>query len=224
MTRNAFVYLAFACLATASTAPAQVLNYEVRFKGAIVATQTVTVARNGSDTTVHAAFSADLHVFVAVHHYEEALSVTFRPDGTITEMRARISDGPRQVEIEGRAGALDVLQVVRRDPDGVSSNYIPRAEYDFPSLMMYGTDPATFLPDRASVRVFSEADGRVLPVTLQTISESKTFERQYLKSLHLIWTEGSFISHSWHPERFSNLPDCYIRQSEAGEFTFTLLR
>ena len=68
------------------------------------------------------------------------------------------------------------------------------------------------------------ADGRVVPVVIDTITESETFERQNLVSKHLIWTEGPHVSHSWHPERFSNLPRRYIRQSEGGEFTFQLLR
>jgi hypothetical protein len=32
------------------------------------------------------------------------------------------------------------------------------------------------------------------------------------------------VSHSWHPERFSNLQRRYIRQTDAGEFVFNLIR
>ena len=89
---------------------------------------------------------------------------------------------------------------------------------------MYGRAPADFLPTNSPARVLSIAQGEVRPVLVQSNMESDTFERQHLETTHLVWTDGPHVSHSWHPERFSNLPRRYIRQTDAGEFVFNLIR
>ena len=204
---------------------AEPVRYTVRFKDVVIATQEVTIAQVGDLITTTSAFEADMRVFVATHHYGEALSVTFRPDGTVVAFSARRTDGPVQTEIAATAGAEDVLRVVRTDREGITTNYIPRADYDFHSLILYGTEPSQFLPSNKVARVLNIAEGRIVPTTMQTISESQTTsERQYVRATHLIWGEGPYLSHSWHPERFSNLPTRYIRQSDTGEFIFDLQR
>ena len=205
-------------------ADAVAIRYEVSFKGDVVATQTVQIIQSGALKTIATAFEADLPVFVAMHHYSEQLSASFRADGTVERLGARIQDGPVQTVVSGTLQANDRLHVVRTDMSGVSTTSVARADYDFHSLILYGTAPADFLPTNRTARVLSIAEGRVVPVAIQTIDESDTFERQYLKSTHLVWTEGIYVSHSWHPERFSNLPRRYVRQTGSGEFTFNLLR
>lgn len=200
------------------------IRYAVEFKGEIVATQTVSIVQADGLTTLSSSFAADLPVFVARHHYSEQLSATFRSDGAVERLGARIQDGPVQTVVSGALQANEMLCVVRTDMAGVATAAVARADYDFHSLILYGTAPADFLPTNRPARVLSIAAGRVVPVAIQTIDESDTFERQYLKSTHLVWTEGSHVSHSWHPERFSNLPRRYIRQTDSGEFTFHLLR
>lgn len=200
------------------------IRYAVEFKGEIVATQTVSIVQADGLTTLSSSFAADLPVFVARHHYSEQLSATFRSDGAVERLGARIQDGPVQTVVSGTLQANEMLCVVRTDMAGVATAAVARADYDFHSLILYGTAPADFLPTNRPARVLSIAAGRVVPVAIQTIDESDTFERQYLKSTHLVWTEGSHVSHSWHPERFSNLPRRYIRQTDSGEFTFHLLR
>ena len=207
--------------ACAETVP---LYYTVRFKDALVATQTVTFAQDAGGDTVRAEFAADLHVFIAIHHYEEAQTATHRADGTVTAFRAVRVDGMDRVEVDGQLGTNDVLQVVRQDVRGVSTNFIPRTDYDFSSLMMYGHEPAGFLTTNVPARVLDILQGRVVPVTVQSISESITVERQNVKTRHLVWTDGEFISHSWHPERFHNLPSRYLRHNGSGVFDFTLQR
>ncbi len=206
------------------TAWAEPLYYQVRLKDAVVATQTVEFVHAGDLTTVKTAFEAEMRVFVAVHRYSESLSATVRPDGTVVEFSARIADGPGTVEITGTAGVDDSLSVVSSGIRGSSTNYIQRADYDLNSLTLYGTDPANFVPTNNPARVLQIDEGRVVPVTLQTISENYTFERQNLKSTHVVWSDGTHLSHSWHPDRFSNLPNRYIRQTTRGEFIFELQR
>ena len=210
--------------AFAQGAPNPAIRYAVEFKGDIVATQTVAIVQANGLTTISTAFAADLPVFVAQHHYSEQMSASFRADGTVERLGARIQDGPVQTVVSGTLQANDRLHVVRTDMSGVSTTSVARADYDFHSLILYGTAPADFLPANRTARVLSIAAGRVVPVAIQTIDESDTFERQYLKSTHLVWTEGAHVSHSWHPERFSNLPRRYVRQTGSGEFTFNLLR
>lgn len=208
----------------ASGADTLPIHYAVNFKDAEVATQTVSIVESGGLTTIAASFEAELPVFVALQRYSEELSVTFRTNGTVERLGAiRFDNGARTV-ISGTLQSNGLLRVVRTDMNGISTNSIARKDYDFNSLVLYGTAPANFLPTNRPARVLSVADGRVIPVLIQTISESETFERQHLVATHLVWTEGSHTSHSWHPERFSNLPRRYIRQTENGEFTFTLLR
>jgi hypothetical protein len=220
-----FLCACFAGLATvASAADAVDLRYEVAFKGAAVATQTVSIVQSAGLKTISTDFEADLPVFVATHRYSERLSATFRADGTVERLGVERIDGPGQTVLSGSRQGNGLLRVVRTDRNGISTNFIARAEYDFNSLVLYGTAPAQFLPTNSPARVLSIAEGRVIPTQIQTISESETFERQHLVSMHLVWTEGNHTSHSWHPERFSNLPRRYIRQTESGEFTFTLLR
>ena len=200
------------------------LHYAVSYKGNTVATQTVSIIQSAGFKTISSSFAADLPVFIARHHYSEQLSASFRPDGQVERLGAKIQDGPVQTVISGALQANERLQIVRTDMTGVSTASVARADYDFHSLILYGTAPADFLPTNRTARVLSIAEGRVVPVAIQTIDESDTFERQYLKSTHLVWTEGSHVSHSWHPERFSNLPRRYVRQTDSGEFTFHLLR
>ena len=200
------------------------LHYAVSYKGNTVATQTVPIIQSAGFKTISSSFAADLPVFIARHHYSEQLSASFRPDGQVERLGAKIQDGPVQTVISGALQANERLQIVRTDMTGVSTASVARADYDFHSLILYGTAPADFLPTNRTARVLSIAEGRVVPVAIQTIDESDTFERQYLKSTHLVWTEGIYVSHSWHPERFSNLPRRYVRQTGSGEFTFNLLR
>lgn len=209
----------------ASAAETRPVSYEVAFKGDVVATQTVSIIESDGQTTITTSFEAGLPVFIALQPYSEKLSATFRADGTVERLDAIRRDGLVPVEVTGELQANGWLQVVRTDRNGVSTNVIARADYDFNSLTLYGTAPADFLPGHRPARVLSIAEGRVVPMAIQTISESETTpERQHLASRHLIWTEGIHTSHSWHPERFSDLPRRYVRQTENGEFTFTLLR
>jgi len=213
-------------LATAASAADTLpIYYNVSFKGADVATQTVSIVESAGLTTVSASFEAKLPVFIALQTYSEELSATFRADGTVVRLGAIRFDNGARTAISGTRLSNGLLRVVRTDMNGGSTNSIAREDYDFNSLILYGTAPADFLPTNNPVRVLSVADGRVVPISIETISESKTTpERQHLASKHLIWTDGPHISNSWHPERYSNLPDRYIRQTENGEFTFTLLR
>lgn len=213
------VWLLAVCSVRADTFP-----YRVIFKEHEVATQAVEIVRSGDLTTVRTSYATDLYVFIARHHYAEDYSAAFRADGTVERFSARRSEGPVQVEILGQLEADDALRVVRSDPEGVSTNLILRKDYDVNSLALYSTAPADFLPTNQIVRVLEVSEGRVVPMTVQTISESYTFERQNLKSTHVIWGEGEFASHSWHPERFSNLPSRYIRHDSNGEFIFELQR
>lgn len=208
----------------AAGAEAGSIRYEVAAKDAPMATQTVSIIHSPGLTTISAAFEIDLPVFVAMHHYSENLSVSFRPDGTVERMESFRSDGGDRVAVSGTLQANGLLRVFRTDMDGCSTNLIARADYDFNSLILYGIPPAQFLPTNSPARVLSIAEGRIIPISIQTISESETFERQNLVSQHLVWTEGIHTSHSWHPERFSDLPRRYIRQTENGEFTFNLIR
>lgn len=203
---------------------AEPLRYEVRYRDALVATQLVTLGQSADGVTVRTEFEADLMVFIARHHLSESISATVRGDGTVLAFEARRVDGGNRTDVRGAMGAGDVLEVVREDRDGISTNYIQRGDYDFHSLAMYGADPASFLPTNQPARVLNLIDGRVKPVTTTVISESITFERQHLPTLHVIWSEPGFTSHSWHPERFSNLPSRHLRQDISGDFDFRLLR
>ena len=201
------------------------LRYSVSFKGAVVATQSVSIVHSGGLTTISSSFAADLPVFVATHHVAEQLSVTFRPaDGTVERLGARLQDGPNLTVVAGTSASNGALRIVRTDMDGITTNLVARADYDFHSLAFYGRAPANFLTTNVPARVLSIAQGEVRPIGIQTIAESDTFERQYLVSAHLVWTDGAHVSHSWHPERFSDLPRRYIRQTDAGEFVFNLIR
>jgi|APTNR8051073442_1049403.scaffolds.fasta_scaffold00006_329 hypothetical protein len=224
MTKNVLALLVLCGAVNAIRAETVPLSYAVRFKDAVVATQVVTFVQDAGGDTVRAEFAADLHVFIATHHYAEEQTATHRADGTVSAFRAVRVDGMDRVELEGRLGSDDVLQVVRQDAGGVSTNFIPRADYDFSSLMMYGHAPESYLPTNAPARVLDILQGRVIPVMLQSISESITVERQNVKTRHLVWTDGEFISHSWHPERFNNLPSRYLRHNGSGVFDFTLQR
>ena len=216
-------WLALAPPATA--AETRPVSYEVAFNGNVVATQTVSIVESTGRATITASFEAELPVFIAIPQYSEKLSATFRADGTVERLDAIRHDGLVPTEVAGELQENGLLQIVRTDRNGVSTNFISRRDYDFNSLTLYGTAPADFLPKQSPARVLSISEGFVVPTSIQSISESETTpERQYLTSKHLVWTEGSHTSHSWHPERFSNLPRRYIRQTENGEFTFTLLR
>lgn len=198
--------------------------YEVSFKGSLVATQTVMITESAGARTVTTSFEAFAPAFVAQHRIAEKLSVTYDTNDTVTALQADITDGGKFTKLAGTAGADGALRVVREDREGVSTNLIARADYDFNSLTLYGNAPTNFLSTNSLVRVLDVTEGRVFPVTVATVGESYTFERQRLDSTHVIWTEGANVSHSWHPERFSNLPVRYARQTGLGEFTFTLLR
>ena len=201
------------------------LSYAVVFKDQVVATQTVAIVHSGDRTTISCSFAADLPVFVATHHVAEQLSVTFRrTDGTVERLGARLQDGPNLTVVSGALASNDALRIVRTDMDGVATSVVARSDYDFHSLVFYGRAPADFLTTNVPARVLSIARGEVRPIGIQTIAESDTFERQYLVSTHLVWTDGAHVSHSWHPERFSNLPRRYVRRTDAGEFVFQLIR
>ncbi|MBW7908961.1 MAG: hypothetical protein H3C50_08615 [Kiritimatiellae bacterium] len=217
--------LAVLWLAWASVAGAQTLSYTVDFRGSRVATQQVTLAFADGALTARSEFAAELPVFVAHHRLAEDLSVTYATNGNVLKIRSKIVDGARQVEVNADVESDGVLRVIRTEMAGVTTNFIAREDYDFNSLAIYGNAPSNFIPSNASpARVLDVAEGRVVPVTLSTSLESTTFERQNLTTVHTVWTEGINVSHTWHPERFSNLPQRYIRQTSEGEFTFTLIR
>jgi hypothetical protein len=214
-------------LASALCAQAQeplAIRYQVEFKGFPMATQSILTAVSPELRTVTTHFAADLPVFVAMHRYSETLSASFRPDGTVVRLKAHRSDGPMQTDVSGNLESDGRLKVIRRDRDGTTTNFIAREDYDFNSLAIYGAPLDEYLPDHNPVRVLRVDRGEVETVDLLRIQESDTFERQHLESTHLVWKTDLFTSHSWHPERFSNLPRRYIRQTENGEFTFTLQR
>ncbi len=208
----------------AAPAGAQSLAYDVAFRGTSVATQQVTLAFEGDALSVRAEFAAELPVFVVHHEYSEDLSATYSTNGSVLRIHSVTMDGPKMIEVNAEAEPDGLLRVVRTDMSGVSTNYISRSDYDFNSLTIYGNAPETFISTNTQVRVLDVAQGRVVPVAVETISESTTFERQNLVTVHTVWTEGFFVSHTWHPERFSNLPRRFVRQSDAGEFTFSLIR
>ncbi len=210
--------------ADVSAAGTRPIQYEVGFKGECIATQTVSIVQTDGLTTISTSFEAELPVFVVLHRYSEQLSATFRADGTVERLGVLLVDGGSRTRLSGSLQAQGDLQIVRTDWSGISTSLIARADYDFNSLVLYGTPPEQFLPTNQPARILSIAQGRVIPTRIQTISENETFERQHLASMHLVWTEGIHTSHSWHPERFSDLPRRYLRQTESGEFTFTLLR
>jgi hypothetical protein len=200
------------------------ISYAVAFKGQTLATQTVSIVEADGLTTVTAAFEIEMPVFIARHRYAESLSATFRSDGSAVRLAAVRDDNSDRTEVRGELQDDGLLQVVRSDRSGVTTNFLAREEYDFHSLILYGTPPAGFLTTNRPARVLSIGEGQVVPVDIHTITESETFERQHLVSIHLVWTAGSHVSHSWHPERFSNLPRRYLRSTANGEFLFTLLR
>lgn len=200
------------------------VHYEVVYKDSPVATQTLTMAQTDGCRTLTSVFEAELPVFISLQHYSEQLSVSFQPDGTVTDLHAVRIDGPLRTEVTGTQLTNGLLQIVRADRSGTVTSEIARTDYDFNSLTMYGTAPAAFLSTNRLARVLDVAEGRVDRFSVETIAESDTFERQHLASTHLVWTCGPFVSHSWHPERFSDLPRRFIRQTENGEFTFNLMR
>jgi hypothetical protein len=210
----------------AALAQARPIHYAVAFKDQVVATQTVTIAQTDGLTTIETRFEAELPVFVARHTYAESLSATFREDGTVERFRSIRQDGAARTEVAGTwLPEESKLQIIRTDQQGTTIQTVARDQYDLHSLILYGTSPADFLPEHRPVRLLDIAEGQVVSCGIQTISESETTsERQHVASVHLIWTVGEFVSHSWHPERFSNLPSRYIRQTENGRFTFTLQR
>lgn len=224
--RNMRVWLGFLwCgLGAAALARAQAVQYGVAFKGESLATQTVAITQSGEATSIAAAFEIEMPVFIARHRYAESLSATHRPDGTVERFESMLDDNSVRTEVRGELSDSGRLRIVRTGPDGVTTNFIEREDYDFHSLILYGTAPEDFLPTNRPARVLSVAEGRVIPMDIQVIKESDTFERQYLSTTHLVWKEGPNTSHSWHPERFSHLPRRYIRQTRNGEFTFTLMR
>lgn len=199
--------------------------YSVAFKGAVVTTQTVTIVHAGDTTTITAAFETELPVFIARHRYAESASVTFRPDGTVERLHGIRVDGAVRTEVTGTLNKDGDLEIVRTDLAGSVSSRIPRDDYDFHSLILYGTAPDDYLPDQPPARILDILEGRVLPVTVQSVDQSHTTpERQQVASRKLTWIRGPFTSHSWHPERYSHLPVRYIRHTENGEFTFHLQR
>jgi hypothetical protein len=211
-------------LSSAMAAETEPLQYEVRFKGAVVAMQTVSLVGSSNLLTVTSTFKAELPVFVATHRYSETLSASFRPDGTVVRLKTLRGDGSERTDISGNLQADGILKVLRRDRQGITTNLIAREDYDFNSLILYGTAPNEFLPPHSPARMLQVAEGTVIPVEIQTISESSTFERQNVPTKHLVWKTGPFTSHSWHPERFSHLPRRYVRNTRNGEFTFILRR
>ena len=227
--RHAWIGIGSGILATAlavssARAQATTLRYEVAFRGHPTTTQTVSLVRSPGLTTISTSFELDIPVFTAIHRYAETLSATFRDDGTIERFESRRSNGAFPTLVTGELRDDGRLEVVRSSPEGTNSSFIAREDYDFHSLIFYGTPPSAFLPTNQPSRVLSIAEGRVVPIPIQVITESDTFERQHLVSTHLVWTDGVYTSHTWHPERFSNLPRRFIRQTADGEFTFTLLR
>ena len=118
-----------------------------------------------------------------------------------------------------------LLDVFRTDASGTSISQVARKDYDFHSLALYGTPPSEFLPGHNPAQVFDVARGLVSPVEIHVVDQSETTpERQHVASKMLIWTDGPFVSRSWHPERHSDLPTRFVRHTENGQFTFVLQR
>ena len=201
-----------------------VIAYQVFFKDKLVATQQLHFARTEGRTDIDARFEATLPVFVSTHHYREELAVSYRDDGTVEKFKSKVVDGGQWREVEGKVNDAGNLAITSSGHHGNVTSVIARADYDFNSLALYGTSPGVFLSTNRPARVLDIARGEVVPVQIDTITESSTFERQYLITKHLIWNEGSHISHSWHPEKFNDFPSRYIRQTGAGEFVFRLIR
>lgn len=210
----------------AAQAQTRPIRYAVSFKDQVVATQMITIAQTDGLTTIETRFEADLPVFIARHTYAEILSATFREDGTVERFHAVRQDGANRMEAAGTLQEEEGgLQIIRTDLHGTSIQVVPRDAYDFHSLILYGTAPADFLPEKQPARVLDIAEGRVTSFNIRSSSQSETTsERQHVASRQLTWVAEPYTSLSWHPERFSNLPSRYIRHTENGRFTFTLQR
>jgi hypothetical protein len=226
LTRLICVAWAFGVVLSAGAQePTRPIHYAVSFKNAPVATQTVTIVHADDTTTLTTSFETELPVFIARHRYAESASVTFRPDGTVERFHAVRRDGALATEVSGSLNKEGDLEIVRTDRSGTTSTRIQREDYDFHSLILYGTAPSAFLPEHQPARILDIQEGRVVPVTIQSMEQSHTTpERQHVASRKLTWTREPFTSHSWHPERHSNLPIRYIRHTENGTFTFQLQR
>lgn len=220
-----FVFLLIVLVCHSSRAETgAVIPYRVFFKEKLVATQQISFARSEGRTIMGASFEAALPVFVSTHHVREELAVTYREDGTVEHFKSKTADGGQWLDVEGRVNDAGDLEIASSSHQVQSTNIIARVDYDFHSLALYGTNPDVFLPTNRPARVLDIARGEVVPVQIDVITESSTFERQYLITKHLIWTEGVHTSHSWHPEKFNDFPSRYIRQTGAGEFVFRLVR
>ncbi len=210
----------FLAMASALAADARDLFYSVRYQDITLATQRVTIVESDDLTTVASSFEAKLPVFVALHDYAEKSSVTIRGDGAVTEIHAERDDGMAFTKINAEMEPDGLLRVFREDRSGVTTNHIAREDYDATSLSLYLGDPAALLPSNRAARILFVDEGRVEPVTTQFISESETFERQNFFVRHVVWREGIYESHSWHPARRQFAPSRYIRHTRAGDFIF----
>ena len=218
--------LAFLALLNAACAQSIPIRYDVFFKDQGVATQTVTLSESNGMFSIDSSFVADLPVFVAHHEYSESISASWRKDGTLVQFHSVRVDGLNRFEVSGalqdETGLLDVF---RTDASGTTISQVARKDYDFHSLALYGTPPSEFLPGHNPAQVFDVARGLVSPVEIHVVDQSETTpERQHVASKMLIWTDGPFVSRSWHPERHSDLPTRFVRHTENGQFTFVLQR
>ena len=219
-----------ACATLLFGAPAQAqlrpLRYAVSFNDGVVATQTVSIAHADGLATVSTSFETLLHVFLARHVYSESLSVTFREDGGVERLHSVRVDGANRIEVVGEADAESHdLRIVRTDRDGTETTLVRREDYDFHSLILYGTSPSRFLPPSPSVRILDVASGRVLSADVRAVAQSETTpERQNVASTRLTWTIGPHVSYSWHPEHLGEIPGRYVRQTDNGTYTFVLRR
>lgn len=219
-------FYALLALVNAACAQSIPIRYEIFFKDQLVATQNVTLAEANGVFSFSSFFEADLPVFVARHVYSESISASWRKDGTLLQFQSVRIDGPNRFEASGAfSDETGILEVFRTDSYGTTISQWSRKDYDFHSLAIYGTPPDGFLPAHNPAKVFDVARGTVVPIDIHAVDQSETTqERQHVASKMLAWTQGPFVSRSWHPERHSNLPTRYLRHTENGQFTFVLQR
>ncbi len=201
------------------------IRYAVSFHGVSVATQTITIEREPERTILATEFDIPDSSPSGLPAQSESLRVTFRADGTVEQLHSvRIQDG-RRSEVIGEIEEEEFLQLIRTDPDGIETQTVARADYDFHSLILYGTAPRDFLPDHRPVRVFCLADGRIHDCEIRSISQAETTrERQHIASLQLTWTCGPHTGRTQHPDRPDRLPSRITRDTPHGPLVFTLHR
>lgn len=203
------------------------LEYEVQYKGKPIGAQTVSIERPDGPTgrvRLTAQSRLAVRVLFSTYRFEDHLAAVL--DGpTVIEYTYRADDNGAPTHVAGRSEGGRLL--LTKDQGGKKESVtISKEQYDLNSWTMYYDPDAIFASANRALRarrVFILEEGTVAEqIVAGRGRETVEACGQTHPATRVTWTQGAYVSQTWHGTDLANLMVKYVFQDKNGETVFLL--